>query len=129
MKQYICLEIKMLPMYMTHLQNCNFFSILPILPNIDFSFPYISPCSVVSAISSDKYFKPIFHCDAKPFALGTFASPNAKDTNMLVSFALGDTNFSRHPTQNPDASQWNIGCVGFKTQSFSQLWDIKTHSS
>ena len=24
--------------------------------------------------------KPIFHCDAKPFALGTFASPNAKDT-------------------------------------------------
>ena len=39
--------------------------------------------------------KPIFHCDAKPFALGTgvrldpqrhiFASPNAKDTNMLVS--------------------------------------------
>ena len=21
--------------------------------------------------------KPIFHCDAKPFALGTFASPNA----------------------------------------------------
>ena len=44
--------------------------------------------------------KPIFHCDAKPFALGTFASPNAKDgtfalpnaknTNMLVSLALGD---------------------------------------
>ena len=42
--------------------------------------------------------KPIFHCDAKPFALGTFASPNAKDstfalpnaqnTNRLVSFAL-----------------------------------------
>ena len=22
---------------------------------------------------------------------------NAKDTNMLVSFALGDANFSRHP--------------------------------
>ena len=40
-----------------------------------------------------KYLKPIFHCDAKPFALGTgigldpqchtFASPNAKGTNML----------------------------------------------
>ena len=55
-------------------------------------------------------FKPIFHCDAKPFALGTFASPNAKDstfafpnannTNMLVSLALGDTNFSRQLTQN-----------------------------
>ena len=49
--------------------------------------------------------KPIFHCDAKSFALGTFASPNATDssfalpnarnTNMLVSFALGDAKFSR----------------------------------
>ena len=33
-------------------------------------------------------------------------------TNMLVSFALGDANFSRHLTQNPNTSQWNIGCVG-----------------
>ena len=50
--------------------------------------------------------KPKFHCDAKPFALGTFASPNTKDstfglpnaenTSMLVSLALGDTNFSRY---------------------------------
>ena len=42
--------------------------------------------------------KPIFHCDAKLLALGTFASPNAKDTtfalpnakntNMLVSLAF-----------------------------------------
>ena len=61
--------------------------------------------------------KPIFHCDAKTFALGTFASPNAKDTNMLVSFALGDTNCSRHPMQNPNTSQWNIGCVGFQAQN------------
>ena len=81
--------------------------------------------------------KPIFHYDAKSFALGTFASPNAKDssfalpnarnTNMLVSFALGDANFLRftrcvlpdalYPTRFirrvlPDASQWNIGGVG-----------------
>ena len=66
-----------------------------------------------------QHFKPIFHCDAKPFSLGTgvgldpqrhtFASSNTKDTIMLVSFALGDANFSRHPTQNPNASQWNIG--------------------
>ena len=51
--------------------------------------------------------KPIFHCDAKPFALGSFALPNAKDstfalpnaknTNMLVSLALGDANFLRWP--------------------------------
>ena len=37
---------------------------------------------------------------------------------MLVSFALGDTNFSCHPMQNPNASQWNIGCVGFQMQNF-----------
>ena len=55
--------------------------------------------------------KPIFHCNAKPFALGTFALPNAKDTNML-----GNAHFSRHPMQNPNASQWNIGCVGYQTQ-------------
>ena len=51
--------------------------------------------------------KPIFHCNTKPFALGTFASPNAKDstfalpnardTNMLVSLALGNANFLRWP--------------------------------
>ena len=49
--------------------------------------------------------KPIFHCDAKLLALGTFALPNAKyttfalpnakNTNMLVSLALGDANISR----------------------------------
>ena len=51
--------------------------------------------------------KPIFHCDAKLLALGTFASanakdstfalPNAKNTNMLVSLALGDASFLRWP--------------------------------
>ena len=45
--------------------------------------------------------KPIFHCDAKPFALGTFASPNAKDGTLLVSLALDYANFSRHLMQNP----------------------------
>ena len=52
------------------------------------------------------------------------------DTNMLVSFALGDANFSRfyptqnlkvafYPTRNPNASQWNIGCVGCQRQIFA----------
>ena len=60
------------------------------------------------------YKQTIFNYDAKLLALGTFASPNAKDstfvspnakdstfvspsakdTNMLVSFALGDADFS-----------------------------------
>ena len=31
---------------------------------------------------------------------------------MLVSFALGDANFSRHLMQNPNASQWKIGGSG-----------------
>ena len=61
--------------------------------------------------------------------LGTFASPNAKDstfaltnarnTNMLVSLVLGDAHFLRVLPDTkpksyvlPDASQWNIGGVG-----------------
>ena len=61
--------------------------------------------------------KPIFHQNAKSFALGTFASPNAKhstfalpngrNTNMLVSFALGDANFLRWPCT------FNFFCVYF----------------
>ena len=49
--------------------------------------------------------KSIFHQNANLLALGTFASanakdstfalPNAKNTNMLVSLALGDAHFSR----------------------------------
>ena len=51
--------------------------------------------------------KPIFHQNAKYLASGTFASGNAKsstfaladarNTNMLVSFALGDANFLHWP--------------------------------
>ena len=61
---------------------------------------FIVICSIVNSFWKvvNKSVKPIFHCDAKSFTLGTFASPNAKDstfalpnarnTNMLVSFAL-----------------------------------------
>ena len=38
---------------------------------------------------------------------------------MLVYFALDDAHFSRHPRQNPNASQWNIGCVGPKHKSLA----------
>ena len=31
--------------------------------------------------------KPIFHCNAKPFALGTFASPNTKDSTFASPYA------------------------------------------
>ena len=73
------------------------------------SFPLGSQCE--PSFRWNMGLKPIFHCDTKSFALGTgfgldpqrhtFALPNAKDTNMLVSFALVDANFSRHLTQNP----------------------------
>ena len=46
------------------------------------------------------FVKPIFHQNAQLLASGNLVSPNAKDStfaNMLVSFALGDTNFLRRP--------------------------------
>ena len=70
----------------------------------------------------------ICHCDANKIALGPSVGldPNAKfcvgDTNMLVSknpkiCVTPNANFKivLAPTQNPNASQWNIGCVGSQT--------------
>ena len=83
-----------------------------------------------------------FHCDAKPFALGSFASPDAKDstfalpnaknTNMLVSLALetqvscvGHVHFIfcvkisiTLGSQREPHFQWNISGVGSPTQIF-----------
>ena len=73
-------------------------------------------------------FKPIFHCDAKPFALGTgvgldpqlhtFASPNAcwyilalPNAKICVT-PTPNLKFALPPTPTPDASQWNIVGVG-----------------
>ena len=53
--------------------------------------------------------QPIFHWLVLGFCVGwckKFASPNTKDTNMLVYFALGD---AKVPNANGFASQWNIG--------------------
>ena len=58
------------------------------------------------------HLKPIFHCDAKLLRVGYFCVTYRKYTNMLVSFALGDAK----NLQTPNASQWNIGCVGYQTQ-------------
>ena len=77
-----------------------------------------------------KFLKPIFHCDAKPFALGTFASPNAKDstfalphaknTNMLVSLVLGDANIVRYLTQNPQSESVEYRfALGTKPKTFA----------
>ena len=84
-------------------------------------------------MGKNERIKPIFHQNAKYLASGfgvgqctrrqNFVLPNTKYTNMLVFLALGDAHFSRFypkrnlkvaffPTRNPNASQWNIGCVG-----------------
>ena len=93
--------------------------------------------SIDHQLSGDtETLKPIFHQNAKTSALGTFASPYAKystfasgdarNTNMLVSLALGDANFLRRPStfhflcvdffalgsKCKPHFQWNIGCVG-----------------
>ena len=78
-------------------------------------------------------YKPIFHQNAKYLASGIgvgqctrrqdFTLPNAKYTNMLVYFALcwylKMLKFVFPPTQNPNASQWNIGCVGCQRNIFA----------
>ena len=80
--------------------------------------------------------KPIFHQNANYLASGVgvgqctrrqyFGLPNTKYTNMLVYFALADTNFLRRPctfhflcvdffalgSKRKPHFQWNIGCVG-----------------
>ena len=65
--------------------------------------PTLCPTSILLLVTHwyQNLLKPIFHCDAKTFELGTFASPNAKYTNMLVALALGEAKSSRHLTQNP----------------------------
>ena len=76
--------------------------------------------------------KPIFHCDAKPFALDPGIDLDPQRHNLALEiptcwypktlkFALTPTQilkFTLPPTQNPNASQWNIGCVGSQTQNF-----------
>ena len=68
-------------------------------------------------------FKPIFHCEAKYLAsgVGVGQCPRRQvfcvgDTNMLVSCRERNPTqnliFAFYPKRNPNASQWNIGCVG-----------------
>ena len=79
------------------------------------------------------HFKPIFHCDAKPFALGPGFGLDPQHHNFalpiptcwyleMLKFALPSTQmlkFALPQTPTPNASQWNIGCVGSPTQNFS----------
>ena len=74
----------------------------------------------------NKSLKPIFHCDAKPLALGPGVGLDPQRHNFVLGiptcwylktrkFALPPTpnlKFAFPPTRNPNASQWNRGGVG-----------------
>ena len=78
---------------------------------------------------SNVSFKPIFHCDAKPFASGPRigVDPQRKISRWkcwylkTLEFALAPMRILKvalPPTRKPNPSQWNIGCVGSQTQNF-----------
>ena len=57
---------------------------------------------------------PIFHCDAKSFALGTFSSPNANIPTCWYVLHWVMQIFRITKRDTPNVSQWIIGCVGSK---------------
>ena len=90
-------------------------------------------------------FKPIFHCDAKYLASGVgvgqrprrqnfaleiptcwyiLALPNAKicDILGLASGVTPNLKFALSPMPTPNASQWNIVCVGFPRIGWVSRW-------
>ena len=83
-------------------------------------------CSDLHPCLSQIKVKPMFHCDAKPLALGPGIGLDPQRHNFALGiptrwylktrkFALPPTpnlKFEFLPTQNPNASQWNIGCIG-----------------
>ena len=73
-------------------------------------------------------FKAYIPLRRKISALGPCVGPDPQgvgDTNMLVSknakiyvFLNAKPKICVAPVQNPNASQWNMGCVGLQTQHF-----------
>ena len=84
---------------------------------------------VKGSVSYDVVLKPIFHCDAKSLASGVGIGQYPRRQNFAlgiptcwylgaIKFALPpkrNLKFAFHPTRYPNASQWNIGCVGSPT--------------
>ena len=89
---------------------------------------YIIQGRIQDFIEGGGHLKPIFHCDAKPFALGPGVGLNPNATIVLgipTYWYLKTLKLALPPTQNPNASQCNIGCVGSPTQnlcSFHLRW-------
>ena len=62
--------------------------------------------------------KPIFHCEAKPCALGPRIDPHCHNFALgIPTFCyLKMLKFALPPRPTPNASRWNIGGVGSPTR-------------
>ena len=85
-----------------------------------------------------RILKPIFHCAAKPSALGPGVGLDPQRHNFLLGiptcwylktlkFALPpmpNLKFALCPTRTPNVSQWNISCVGSPSWpcTFNFVW-------
>ena len=65
---------------------------------------------MVQSLERTRFVKPIFHCDAKLLQKFALAIPTC--------WYLKTLKFALPPTQIPNESQWNIGCIGSPTQNF-----------
>ena len=99
--------------------------------------PHTIPIEVTCGVTRDDHcpslghsLKPIFHCDAKHFALGPRVGLDPQHLNFalgipmcwylkMLKFALPPTRtvkFALPQTPTPNASRWNIGGVGSPTR-------------
>ena len=63
----------------------------------------------------------IFHCNTKPLASGPCVGLHPQRDHFALPIPtcyLKTLKFALLPTQNPNASQWKIGSVGYQTQNF-----------
>ena len=72
--------------------------------------------------------KPIFHCNAKKIALGTFASPNAKDSTFALPNAK-NTNMLVSLTQNPqrESVEYRLCWVSNALAMYISCWLCQFH--
>ena len=93
---------------------------------------YIIYSTVAQNLQCKYCLKPIFHCDTKPYALGCGVGLDPQRHNFalpiptcwylkMLKFAFSpkaNLKFALPLMRTPNASQWNIGCVGSPTQNF-----------
>ena len=65
--------------------------------------------------------KPIFHCDAKYLVLGVGVVQCPRSQNFALGIPTCWYLGAFYLTQNPSASQWNIGCVGSKRKILASV--------